>query len=94
MTELPIVDNPAERRFEVVVDGLLGRLDYQRRNDVLVLEHVFVPEPLEGRGVAAALTRTALDAARSQGLRVVPHCSYVVAWLRRHPEYADLIDAD
>lgn len=90
--DVRVVDNPAQRRFEAVIGGQLARLDYQRRGGTIVLEHVVVPESLQGRGVAAELTRTALDAARSQDLRVVPHCSYVIAWLRRHPEYADLVD--
>ncbi len=90
--DVRVVDNPAQRRFEAVIGGQLARLDYQRRGGTIVLEHVVVPESLQGRGVAAELTRTALDAARGQDLRVVPHCSYVIAWLRRHPEYADLID--
>jgi predicted GNAT family acetyltransferase len=90
--DLSIVDNLAAQRFETVVDGLLCRLDYRRRDTALVMEHVFVPELLRGRGIAAALTETALQTARRQGLRVVPDCPYVVAWLRRHPGYADLVD--
>ena len=35
--------------------------------------------------------RAALDEARRQGLAVVPLCPYVAGWIRRHPEYAELL---
>jgi predicted GNAT family acetyltransferase len=92
VTEFAIVDNPAEQRFETHVDGQLCVLDYRRQGTLLQLDHVGVPDAVGGRGIAAALTETALRAARREGLRVVPHCAYVAAWLRRHPEYADLVD--
>lgn len=91
--DVQVIDHPAQQRFEAVVDGHMGRLDYARRGGTIVMEHVVVPEAVQGRGVAAALTQAAFDAARSEGLRVVPRCPYVVAWLRKHPQYADLVDA-
>ncbi|MEP7028866.1 MAG: GNAT family N-acetyltransferase, partial [Candidatus Eisenbacteria bacterium] len=50
-----------------------------------------VPEALAGRGVANALARHALEAARARGLHVVPLCPFVASYIRRHDEYADLI---
>jgi hypothetical protein len=50
-----------------------------------------VPQQIGGRGVAAALVRTALDHARSEGLKVDPACSYVAAYFRKHPQDADLL---
>jgi uncharacterized protein len=47
--------------------------------------HTEVPPPLQGRGLAAALVREALAWAAAQGLLVRPLCSYVAAYLRRHP---------
>ena len=67
------------------------RLDPGARGDVLVLHHTEVPAALEGRGIAAALVAAALTWARSQGLRVQPLCSYVAAYMRRHPETLDLL---
>jgi predicted GNAT family acetyltransferase len=58
---------------------------------VLLLTHTEVPPALEGRGIAAALVKAALDWARAEGLRVRPLCSYVVAYMRRHPETQDLL---
>jgi len=83
--------NQDQQRFEVELENLLCVIDYQLNGKNLMLPHVGVPQPLEGRGIAGELTRTALDWARTEKYRVIPVCPYVQAWLRRHPEYQDLI---
>jgi hypothetical protein len=50
-----------------------------------------VPPELCGRGIAEALVRTALEETRRRGVRVVAECSYVAAFIRRHPEFQSLI---
>ena len=45
----------------------------------------------EGRGIAGAITRHALDYSREQGWKVIPNCPYVAAWIKRHPEYQNLV---
>ena len=86
-----IEHNPDESRFETTVEGHLGVLDYRLSDGVIAMNRVLVPPPVEGRGIAGALTRHALDFSRAQGWRVQPRCPYVAAWIRRHPDYADLI---
>jgi len=44
--------------------------------------------------LAAKLTRSALDFARANHLRVVPLCPYVSSFLRRNREYQDLLSAN
>jgi uncharacterized protein len=66
---------------------------YRQHGQVLVLHHTEVPRALEGQGIAAALVQSALAWARSQGLQVRPTCSYVAAYMRRHPETQDLLEA-
>ncbi|HEY4068474.1 MAG TPA: GNAT family N-acetyltransferase [Burkholderiaceae bacterium] len=85
------VEHLAERsRFRILVDGAASELDYRVNADVMSILHTGVPPQLEGRGIAAALTRAALEHARSQGWKVRPLCSYAAAYLRRHPETAVL----
>ena len=31
-----------------------------------------------------------LEAARADGLKVVPLCPFIAAWMKKHPEYDDL----
>jgi predicted GNAT family acetyltransferase len=82
---------PEAKRFEAVIDGHACCLDYLIDGSTMRIHHTEVPSPLEGRGIAAALTRAAIDHARANGLRVQPLCGYARAWLRRHPEHADLV---
>ncbi len=86
-----ISHNPAASRFEAWPDGQLAECSYRLRERLLVLHHTQVPAAAEGRGVAAALVQAALDWARAQGLQVLPSCSYVAAYMRRHPHTLDLL---
>ena len=88
----PVVTHrPEASRFEAEVPGGPALCVYRRQGDVLLLTHTEVPPALEGRGIAAALVRASLDWARAEGLRVRPLCSYVAAYMRRHPESHDLL---
>jgi hypothetical protein len=88
--DLDIRHDRSAQRFETRVDGALCVLDYRLAGGSMTITHTGVPPAVEGRGIAAALTRAAMESARAQGLKVVPACSYAAAWLRRHPEFADL----
>jgi len=59
-----------------------------------VLVHTDVATSVEGSGVGSALVAGALDDIRARGLRVVPVCPFVAAYVRRHPGYADLVAPD
>jgi predicted GNAT family acetyltransferase len=90
--EITVVDRPADRRYELLVDGEhAGELVYRDRDEgVRAFLHTEVDPHLQLRGLGTALVTGALDDARSRGLRVVPICPFVDAYIRRHPEYADL----
>lgn len=85
-----IVHNPAENRFETYIDGKLCKLDYLQNGNQLVITHVGVHPSLRGQGIAGKIVEAALKHARENSLRVIPMCSYAAAYLRRHPEHADL----
>lgn len=90
MSEL-IQHNLAQHRFEVTVDGVLCVCDYRLRDGVATFTHTGVPAAVGGRGIAAALVGAALAWARDEGLKVHPACSYVATYMRRYPEFQDLI---
>jgi predicted GNAT family acetyltransferase len=83
--------NAARERFELALDGGTALCVYRRQGDALLLTHTEVPPAHEGQGLAAVVVQATLDWARAQGLRVRPLCSYVAAYMRRHPETQDLL---
>jgi len=85
-----ITHNEAAHRFETTQEGHLCVLDYALDGTVATYYHTGVPAAVGGRGIAADLTRVALDTARTRGWRVDPACSYVAVYMQRHPEYQDL----
>lgn len=86
-----IQHNLAESCFETTVDGHRAVLDYELADGVMVITHTGVPQAIGGRGIAADLTRTALEYARAQRLKVVPACAYAAAFMQRHGEYTALL---
>lgn len=92
--ELRIEHDAARGRFWTRVDGRLCVCDYRLSGRTMVMVHTEVDPDLQGRGIAAALVEAAVAYAREQGLHIRPLCSYVRAWLRRHPEAAaGIVDA-
>jgi predicted GNAT family acetyltransferase len=90
--QFDVFDNTDQRRWQVEIDGRLALIKYQERDGQIMYLHTEVPPDLEGRGIASAMARAALDDARARGLRVVPLCPFVASYIRRHPEYQDLVD--
>lgn len=89
---LVIVDNEADHRYEARLDGrLAGVIAYEPNDGWIVIDHTEVEPEFEGRGVGSALAGAALDDARARGLRVTPMCPFVLAYIRRHPAYRDLV---
>lgn len=90
-----VVDNPAELRYELWVDGArVGFIAYRREPASVVLVHTDIDPADEGRGLGSQLVAGALDDIRSRGLGLVPLCPFVAAYLRRHPEQTDLVVHD
>jgi predicted GNAT family acetyltransferase len=90
MTET-VRNNPAEHRYELTVDGHLAATYYKIADGVITFVHTEVPDALAGRGVGSKLVKGALDQVRSAGLKVVPQCPFVKAYIEKHAEYADLL---
>jgi hypothetical protein len=97
MTTTPIdstvTRNSDRRRYEAAVGGttVAGFLDYQETSELVVLTHTEVDASFEGRGVGGALARAALDDTRDRGLKALVICPFILAWLRTHHEYRDVL---
>ena len=86
MADINIDNNALASRFEVLVNGGLAVLDYRIAGSTIFLLHVEVPASEQGRGIASRLSKAALEFSRDRGLKVVPRCPFVAAYMRRHPE--------
>jgi predicted GNAT family acetyltransferase len=84
-------DNIALSRFELDADGVTAFMNYRLDGDVIRLEHTETPPQARGRGIASQLTAGVLEIVRKRGLKVVPRCPFVRAYLAQHPEFSDLL---
>jgi len=87
-----IEHNVTGRCFELRLEGHRCVLDYALNHDVMTITHTGVPSELGGRGLAAEITKFALDYAQIKGWRVIPQCSYVAAYIKKHPQYSPLVN--
>ncbi len=86
MADLNIVNNTLASRFEALVNGGIAVLNYRIEEGTIFLLHVEVPASEQGRGIASKLSRAALEHSRDGGLKVVPRCPFIAAYMRDHPE--------
>jgi predicted GNAT family acetyltransferase len=91
LADINVSNNVAQSRFEATVNGRTAFIKYRRSGETITFIHTEVPAELEGQGLAAKLTRAALDDARAKQLKVVALCPYVAGYIRKHAEYQDLL---
>ncbi len=77
--------------FSAVVDGARCVLEYRLAGTIMTITHTGVPEAVGGRGIAGELMRAALAAARAEGWKIIPACSYARQYFDRHADQADLL---
>lgn len=77
-------------RYEAeLVDGSRAVLDYRIEGDRILFTHTETPRRHRNRGVAARLTRYALEDAVARNLTIVPHCPYTRQFIEQNPEYRE-----
>ncbi len=90
---MQIVHDPENQTFETMIDGKRSHLDYEiqmgKENKKILFTHTYCAPEHRGQGVAAALVKEGLTYARQNGYEVIALCSYVAAYLERHPQKGD-----
>lgn len=86
---MSVTHNAAESRYEMKADHGLALAVYRQQGDARIFTHTEVPPEDEGKGLGARLVKAALEDTRKQGFKIVPACSFIVAYVRRHPEFDD-----
>ena len=92
-TQTPAIHiNNARHRFEMTTDGKLSFVEFQQADDeTLALVHTEVHPDLEGQGIGSKLVKGVLDYIRANNLHMMPYCPFVSVYVKRHPEYQDLV---
>jgi predicted GNAT family acetyltransferase len=86
-----VVNNTSKHRYELAVDGHIAASYYKIADGIITFIHTEVPPELGGRGIGSKLIRGALDQVRSDGLKVIPECPFVKAFIEKHADYQDLL---
>jgi hypothetical protein len=84
-------DNKTQSRFELDVGGAVAFANYRLAPGTVIITHTETPAALRGRGIASQLVQGALQLIRADGSKVIAGCGFVVDYLRKHPEYADMV---
>ncbi|MGC2813187.1 MAG: GNAT family N-acetyltransferase [Bradyrhizobium sp.] len=87
----PVRDNKSLSRFELDVEDTVAFANYRLAQGTIIITHTETPRALRGRGIASQLVQGALERIRADGLKVIAGCGFVVDYLRKHPEFADLV---
>lgn len=87
----PIEIDDERGRVELKAGDDVAFMLFRRSGSVLTLIHTEVPPASRGHHVGESIVRAVLDFARARGMTIKPICPFVNAFLRRYPEYADLV---
>ena len=86
-----VVNNPSEHRYQLAVDGHIAATYYKIADGVITFVHTVVPPELGGKGIGSKLIKGALDQVRADGLKVIPQCPFVKAFIDKNAGYQDLL---
>ena len=89
-----VVDNPAEHRFELQLEGEDIAAAYYRidENGRVVLTHTEVPYEYGGQGIGTRLAQGVFDLILASGRKAVLKCSFMARFYTTHREYDDIVD--
>ncbi|MDB4999593.1 MAG: acetyltransferase [Mucilaginibacter sp.] len=89
--DIELINNEAIHNFELFVNGHRAFIDYKTKDNKIYLVHTEVPAELKGMGVAEALVEKTFNYIEQHQLKMVPLCSYIRIFLKRHPEWNRLV---
>jgi len=92
MENLEVKNNQSKNQFEADLSGKTALIQYRREaNGTLNLFHTEVPGEFEGKGYGSQLVKGTLEQIKADNLKINPSCPFIAAYLKRHPEYEDLV---
>jgi uncharacterized protein len=95
MDDTTLQDHPESHRFELLAGGeVAAYAEYNVLKNALLFTHTEVQPQHEGKGFGSRLAKFALDEVRGRGLHAIPACPFIAAYIRKHPEYRDLVSEE
>ncbi|PKA82273.1 hypothetical protein ATE92_0400 [Ulvibacter sp. MAR_2010_11] len=91
MMDVSISENKDKKRFETKVEGKTAFIEYIRAQESVYLTHTEVPKELEGKGIASSMVKQVLIQIKEEGNKLVPLCPFVAAYVKRHPEWKEIL---
>lgn len=94
--EIDIRYDETEQRYEAYLPDSdeVAYMNVQRDRNLWLLRGTYVPPAHSGRGVGTSLVQRVLAEARAEGVRIYPQCPFTAAYIKRHPQEADLVHPD
>ena len=95
MNDFEFADHPERHRYELRQGATVaGYAEYNLLKGAMLFTHTEVDPAFEGRGVGSRLAKAALDDVRARGLHAIPQCQFIAGYIRKHPEYLDLVSEE
>jgi predicted GNAT family acetyltransferase len=93
MEHCDFIHNTAQNRFELhLPDGTMAFIAYRPTGgNTLLLYHTEVPPQYEGKGIGSRLVEKSLSLCKEEGKQVIPICSFIDAYIRRHPQWKEIV---
>jgi len=93
VVENGVVENTAEERFELLIDGELVSLAsfYTRDDATVVIPHVGTEPEHRGQGYATKLMDGVVAILRETNRKLMPLCPFAAMYMRDHPEHHDIL---
>ena len=88
---IALYDNREEKRFEMPFENTVSFIEYEKDGNIISLLHTEVDESLEGQGAGTAIVEKVLRQIEKEGMQLIPLCPFVVAYIKRHPEWERII---
>jgi len=83
--DIHIDHNLQEQTFYAKIEGEEAELAYSLpKEGIIDFVHTYVPEGLRGNGVGEQLVEAGFAYAKEKGMKVVPTCRFVAAFVKRH----------
>jgi predicted GNAT family acetyltransferase len=92
MEKHQLINNTRDQSYEFHLDGDVAKIDYMKtKNGEIALTHTEVPYKFQGKGVGRELVEAVLIDIEKNGEKVIPLCGFVIAYIRKNPQWKKLV---